>query len=111
MSASTLDRLRTITHEAGATAGDVVTDVSGAAIDLLASVDADRLAGLPSALVGGTRASSVLARRLSPRRVVFGVGLIVAAVLVAAVIVRSRRRKDPSFESELDARPDVRMVG
>lgn len=111
MSAPTLDRLRTMTHDAGAAASDVFTDVSGAAIDALASVDADRIAALPGALVGGARASSRLSPRPSPRRIVLGVGLIVAAGLVAVVVVRSRRREDPPVDSDLDARREVRKVG
>jgi hypothetical protein len=111
MSAPTLDRLRTITHDAGAAAGDVFTDVSGAAIDALASVDADRIAALPGALVGGASGSSTLSRRPSLRRIVRGVGLIVAGGLVAAVVVRSRRREGPAVESDLDARREVRKVG
>ena len=111
MSASTLDRLRTITHDAGVVAGDVVTDVSGAAIDALASVDVDRIAGLPGALVGGMGASSTLTRTLRPRRIMIGVGLIVAAGIVAALVARSRRSQDSPVVSDVDARRDVRMAG
>jgi hypothetical protein len=111
MSASTLDRLRTITHDAGALAGDVVTDVSGAAFDALASVDTDRIAALPGAVVGGLGASSTLTRRFSLRRIMLGVGVIVAAGFVAALVVRSRRSEDAPVESGLDARRDVRMAG
>ena len=111
MSTSTLDRLRTITHDAGVAAGDVVTDVSSAAVDALAAVDVDRIAGLPGALLGATGASSRLRRRMRTRRIVIGAGLILAAAFVAAVIVRSRRRDDSRSESDLDARREVRMAG
>jgi hypothetical protein len=111
MSASTLDRLRTITHDAGAAAGDVITDVSSAAIDALGSVDADRIAGLPAALIGGIGTSSTRTRWLSPRRIVIGIGLVVAAGVVTALVLRSRRSDDSPFESELDERPDVRRAG
>ena len=111
MSTSTLDRLRTITHDAGAAAGHGLTEVSGAAIDALASVDTDRIAGLPGALVGGLGASSTLTRKFSLRRVMLGVGVIVAAGFVAALVVRSRRSEDAPVESDLDARRDVRMAG
>jgi hypothetical protein len=89
MSTSTLDRLRTITHDAGAAAGHGLADVSGAAID----------------------ASSTLTRRLSPRRIVIGVGVVVAAGILAALVVRFRRSEDSLVESDLDARRDVRMAG
>lgn len=111
MSASTLDRLRTITHDAGVAAGDVVTDVSSAAIDALASVDVDRIAGMSGGLVGASGASSALARRLSPRRMVIGAGLIVAIGFVAALVVRSRRREDSRSESDLETQRAMRKAG
>jgi hypothetical protein len=111
MSTSTLDRLRTITHDAGAAAGHGLAEVSGAAIDALASVDADRIAALPGALVGGIGASSKVTRRLSPRRIVIGVAVIVAAGVIAALVVRSRRSEDAPFESDRETRRDVRMAG
>jgi hypothetical protein len=111
MSASTLDRLRAITHDAGVAAGDVVTDVSSAALDALAAVDVERIAALPGALVGVTGVSSARARRLRTRRIVIGASLIIAAGCVAAVIVRLRRRSDSRSESDLDARREVRMAG
>jgi hypothetical protein len=40
-----------------------------------------------------------------------GVGVIVAAGFVAALVVRSRRSEDAPVESDLDARRDVRMAG
>ncbi|MGB7878930.1 MAG: hypothetical protein WBL31_09225 [Ilumatobacteraceae bacterium] len=105
MSAPILDHLRSITHDAGVAAGAAVTDVSGAAIDALHSVDADRIADFPGAFVGGAAgASSKLTRRLSARRIVIGVGVIVAAGVVTAVIVRSRRHEDPTNPDQISTR-------
>ena len=94
MSAPILDQLRSITHDAGVAAGAAVADVSGAAIDALHSVDADRISDFPGAFVGGAAdASSKLTRRLGSRRILVGVGVIVAAGVVAAFIVRARRHE------------------
>ena len=112
MSAPILDHLRSITHDAGVAAGAAVTDVSGAAIDALHSVDADRIADFPGVFVGGAAgASSKLTRRLSSRRILIGVGVIVAAGIVAAVIVRSRRLEDPTNPDQISTRgmnPELR---
>ena len=89
MSAPILDQLRSVAHDAGKAAGAAVTEMSGTAADVLQSVDVDRFAEFPAAVVGGVAGAST--RKRNPRRILIIAGAILAAGIVTAVIVRSRR--------------------
>ncbi len=94
MTAPILDHIRSVAHDAGVATGAVVADLSDGAVEAFHSIDAERVADVTAPFVGGAiGAASELRRRLDLRTVLITLGVVAAAGIIAAAIVRSRRRR------------------
>lgn len=101
MNTPLVDHIRSAAHDAGVTAGAVVTDLSRGAIDWVHGLDEDQIVDMTAPLVGGAiGAASKLRRRLTLRGVLIALGVAAAGITVAAILrtvrTRDREESDPA---------------
>jgi hypothetical protein len=100
MNTPLVDNLRSAAHDAGVTAGSVVTDLSHGAIDWVHGLDEDRVVDMTAPLVGGAiGAVSKLRRRLTVRSVLIALGVAAAGLTATAILRRVRTRGRDAADS------------
>jgi hypothetical protein len=108
MNTPLVDHIRSAAHDAGVTAGAVVTDLSHGAIDWVHGLDEDQVVDMAAPLVGGAiGAVSKLRRRLTPRSVLIALGVAAAGITAAAILrtVRARHREESDPASSTRSTP------
>jgi hypothetical protein len=111
MNTPLVDHIRSAAHDAGVTAGAVVSDLSHGAIESVHSLDPERVVDMTAPFVGGAiGAASKLRQRLTLRGVLIALGVAAVGITVAAILrtdrTRDREESDPASSTRWTPSPE-----